>query len=115
MADRIKELQSGMGVRDFGRLDRGYGSIVGPEMVGVHLMRMVNRSIILEDPKKRKPVARMGGWGVAKDGGRFVVPLPPEYDHNVGLLPHDGKILVTMPGLPTLIADCETGTIRKAT
>lgn len=114
MSDIIKklELQSAEGQRLFGRADRGIAT--GPELTECSLMRMVGAPVILQTGTLN-PVKRMGGWGVAKRGGRYVCPLPPEYDHNVGILPHDGKLLVTHPNLPTLVCDTETGKCRKAT
>src|ERR1035437_7770546 len=99
-------MQSHEGARLFGRADKGI--IQQPELVEVSLMRMVAAPIILEDIGIRKPVIHMGGWGVAKKGGRFVCPLPKEYDHNVGIIAHDGMIIVTHPSLPKLVCDTET-------
>lgn len=96
-----REIQSVQGAREFGRAD---GSLVqNAELVHCSLMKMVG------------PDGRPNGrLGVAKQGGRFVCPLPAGYDHNVGVLPTDGRLLVTRPGMPTLVADCETGTVRQA-
>lgn len=52
-------------------------------------------------------------WGVTYGGGRFVCQLPAGYNRNCGILPHDGKLIVTLPGLPTLIADPSTGVVRR--
>ena len=113
MSDIIQRgMQSAEGARLFGRADKGL--IQQPELVEVSLMRMVAAPVVLEDSARRKPVERMGGWGVAKKGGRYVCPLPPEYDHNVGIIPHDGMILVTHPTLPKLVCDTETGKCRRA-
>ena len=97
------DFQSIDGARQFGSIKGGVGTIAQPEMVPVSLMKMLGAD---------------GEWngriGVARSGGRYVCPLPEGYDWNVGILPHDGKILVTRPGMTTLIADPETGTVRKA-
>lgn len=94
-------LQSHMGAREFGRMD---SSIVQqPELVKCWLMKQLG------------PDGKWNGHlGVTKQGARFVCQLPKEYDWNVGILPSDGRLVVTRPGMPTLIADCETGTVEKA-
>lgn len=94
-----RDIQSQMGARDFGRVDSG---LVQPELIECSLMKLI------EADGKWK-----GGLGVTKRGARFVCKLPPEYDFNVGIMPQDGRLLVTRPGLPTLIADCETGDVRR--
>lgn len=107
-------LQSKEGARLFGDVaHQKHGGIVGPELVEVQLMRMVEKPLILADVSRRIPVPYQGGFGVTKRGARYVCELPAGYDHNVGLLPSDGKIIVTHPNLPALIADCETGKVRK--
>lgn len=54
-----------------------------------------------------------GRYGVSCRGGRFVCQLPPGYNRNCGILPHDGKLIVTLPGLPTLVVDPMTGRVRR--
>ena len=98
------ELQSQNGISDFGDINAGTGNIVQPELVPVSLMKMIG------------PDGQWNGRiGVARSGGRYVCGLPVGYDHNVGIMPHDGKLLVTRPGMPTLVADPNTGSVRKAT
>lgn len=102
MTDSVidRDVQSHIGVRDYGRVD---GGLQQPELVKCHLMKQVG------------PDGKWNGHlGVVKEGGRFVCQLPKEYDWNVGIMPIDGRLLVTRPGLPTLIADCETGLVRTA-
>lgn len=105
MSDIILDnsFQSHMGTRDFGRVDAGYGNLLRPEIVKCSLMKMLGA-----DGKWN------GRLGVAKEGGRYVVPLPKGYDWNVGILPQDGRLLITRPGMATLIANCEDGTCRRA-
>lgn len=105
MSDIIldNDIQSHMGARDFGRLDAGVGNIVQPELVKAYLMKMLG-----SDGKWN------GRLGVTRQGARFVCALPEGYDFNVGILPHDGRLLITRPGCPTLVADCETGLVRQA-
>ena len=103
MSDIIldRSIQSAEGARLFGRADGGL--VQNPELVKCQLMKMLG------------PDGQWNGrLGVAKEGGRFVCPLPKGYDWNVGILPHDGRLIVTRPGMPTLIANCETGTVEKA-
>ncbi len=104
MKDIITDLdiQSLRGQREFGRVDAGYGNLAEPELVECSLMKMIGPD--------GKPTGRLG---VAKRGARFVCALPAGYDHNVGIMPQDGRLIVTRPGMPTLIADCETGIVRR--
>lgn len=54
-----------------------------------------------------------GKFGVAMAGGRFVVPLPPEFDGRTEVFWVDGWIVVRHPDLPmdrALLADTTTGT-----
>lgn len=95
-----RNIQSVQGARDFGRADGGM--VQQPEMVKASLMKMLG------------PDGKWNGKiGVTKEGARFVCPLPRGYDWNVGILPTDGRLLITLPGMPTLVADCETGTVRQ--
>jgi len=55
-----------------------------------------------------------GGWGVARAGGRYVCALPAGYNSEVGIIPQDGRLIVTMPGKPKLVCDPMTGQCRKA-
>lgn len=103
MSDIIldRNIQSHKGAREFGRLDDSL--IQRSELVKVSLMKQLG------------PDGKWNGHlGVAKEGGRYVCQLPKEYDWNVGILPQDGRLLVTRPGLPNLVADCETGRVWKA-
>lgn len=50
-----------------------------------------------------------GRFGVAMDGGRFVVPLPPEYDGMTAVNYLDGWIIVSHPTHRPLLADTTTG------
>lgn len=95
-----RSLQSVQGAREFGRLDAG---LAQPELVKCWLMKMIG-----EDGQWN------GRLGVTKEGARYVCPLPKGYDWNVGILPQDGRLIITRPNMPTLVADCETGTVRKA-
>lgn len=103
MTDKLfdRGIQSMQGAREFGRADGGI--LQQAEMVQCSLMKMLGG-----DGRHN------GCYGVAKEGGRFVCALPKGYDHNVGILPTDGRLLITRPGMPTLVADCETGVVRQA-
>ena len=95
-----RDIQSYMGAREFGRVDSG--RIQQPELVQCSLMKQLG------------PDGKWNGHlGVTKAGGRYVCQLPKEYDWNVGIMPTDGRLIITRPGLPSLVADCETGQVRK--
>lgn len=104
MTDEIfkREIQSVDGARTFGRVDAGVGNIAQAELVKCSLMKMLGPD--------GKPNGRLG---VTKTGARFVCALPPGYDHNVGILPQDGRLIVTHPNMPALIVNTETGAVRK--
>lgn len=55
-------------------------------------------------------VTRKGRFGVAMQGGRYVVPLPDGYDGETRVHWVDGWIIVQREGLPPLLADTTTGT-----
>lgn len=104
MSDDIfrREIQSVDGARTFGRVDGGTGNLAQAELVKCSLMKMIG------------PDGHPNGkLGVTKEGARFVCALPPGYDHNVGILPQDGRLLVTHPNMPALIVNCETGVVRR--
>ncbi len=103
MSDDIfnRSIQSVRGAQEFGRADGGL--VQQAELVKCSLMKMLG-----EDGQWN------GRLGVAKEGARFVCPLPKGYDWNVGILPQDGMLLITLPGMPTLVANCETGHVRQA-
>lgn len=96
-----RKIQSVQGAREFGRADAG--RLQQAELVKCSLMKMLGAD--------GKPNGRLG---VTKEGARFVCALPSGYDHNVGILPTDGRLLITRPGMPNLVADCETGMVRQA-
>lgn len=56
-------------------------------------------------------VTRKDRFGVAMQGGRYVVPLPDGYDGQTRVHWVDGWIVVQRDGLPALLADTTTGTI----
>lgn len=104
MSDEIfkRGLQSIDGARTFGRVDGGVGNLAQAELVECSLMKM-----LAADGTPN------GKLGVTKVGARFVCALPPGYDHNVGIMPQDGRLIITRPGMPALVANCETGEVRK--
>ena len=53
-----------------------------------------------------------GALGVAKNGARFVVPLPAGYDGQSSVCYHEGHVLVAHPSLPALECDFDTGRTR---
>lgn len=97
-----RRIQSVQGAREFGRVDGGVGNLAQAELVQCSLMKMIGAD--------GKPNGKLG---VTKAGARFVCALPPGYDHNVGILPQDGRLIITRPGMPALVANCETGTVRR--
>jgi hypothetical protein len=50
-----------------------------------------------------------GALGVAKNGGRFVVPLPAGYDALTSVCYHKGYVLVAHPTMPALQCDFDKG------
>lgn len=56
-----------------------------------------------------KMTGRDGQFGVAIRGARFVVPLPAGYTEHSQIVDFFGAVLISHPGLPTLLLDGEMG------
>lgn len=81
-------------------LNRGTGHDRIPEFVaGVKAMLVERRDI-------------PGALGVAKNGAKLVLPLPPGYDGQTSICFHKGYVLVAHPSLPALQCDFETGRVE---
>lgn len=52
-------------------------------------------------------------YGVTRRGARFVCALPRGYvGDKLGVVPCDGRLIITHPNLPSLMADPGTGQVR---
>ncbi len=56
-----------------------------------------------------KMVGRDELFGVAIKGARFVVPLPRGYTEHSQIVDFFGAVLISHPGLPTLLLDGDRG------
>jgi hypothetical protein len=54
-----------------------------------------------------------GALGVAKNGAKFVLPLPPGYDGRSSVCYHDGHVLIAHPTLPALRCDFELNKLEE--
>lgn len=56
-------------------------------------------------------IGKPGHFGVAMDGGHFVVALPPGYDGRTEVRWIQGWIIVSHPDMPAILADTSTGKV----